>query len=429
MNPETQDITTPPLVTRRPIWQWIGGESLAISIVIHLALLVLAVFWVLQVIPHETEKDIPFAPNSGGSSASTQVQQKARQAQISRPNLARVVADGAVSHFALPEPEALSVMASMGGLSSDSLASGLGGGGKGGKAGSGIGNGLFPGMSSGTGTKNPFGMLQMNKNALVGTFYDLKQTRDRKPTDLTDTQVREEIRDIVKKGLREQDLKKYYQASRTLYQTKFLIPTMRADIAPAAFECQNEVEPKRWVIVYRGAVQAPKSGKFRFVGAGDDVLVVRFDNRPVFDFGYTVVGIMGHPRGAAGGLKGSDLEKAVRKNTPMSFPFETYKYEKTPSYNGALGGLAIGPTFEVKAGASYPIEILIAEIPGGYFSSALLIEEVGERYPKLENGSPLLPLFQLDGMTPEVKSQDEAPPFAKDGPIWNFSRSGMRIGI
>jgi hypothetical protein len=291
-------------------------------------------------------------------------------------------------------------MASVAGLSDSSIAGGFGGsgtgGGRGPLTGAGIGNGLFPGMGTGSGTKKPFGMLQMNKNAHVGTFYNLKQTRDRKPTGLTDTQVREEIREIVKKGLREQDFKKYYQASRTLYQTKFLIPTTRADVAPAAFECQDEVEPKRWAVVYRGAVQAPKSGKFRFVGAGDDVLVVRFDKRPVFDFGYTVAGIMVHPRGAAGGLKGTDLEKAVRKNTPMSFPFETYQYEKTPSYNGALGGLAIGPTFEVKAGVSYPFEILIAEIPGGYFSSALLIEEVGERYQKLENGSPLLPLFQLE---------------------------------
>jgi hypothetical protein len=32
-------------------------------------------------------------------------------------------------------------------------------------------------------------------------------------------------------------------------------------------------------------------------------------------------------------------------------------------------------------------------------------------------------------MTPELKSRDEAPPFAKDGPIWDFSRSGVRIGI
>lgn len=427
MYKEPNTTTTSPTVARRPIWQWLGGESLAISIIIHFGLLILAVFWVLQVIPENVKNDVPFVPNSGGSSSSTQVKQQARQVQISRPNLARVVAKGTVSNFVLPEPEDLSVMTSIGGLSGDSLAGGLGG--RGGKSGSGIGTGLLPGMSSGTGTKNPFGMLDINKNALVGTFYDLKQNQNRKPTNLSDSQVREALQEIVKNGMREQDFKKFYRAPRTLYQTKFWIPTMKAEGAPAAFQCENEVAPKRWAVVYRGAVQAPKSGKFRFVGAGDDVLVVRFNDRTVFDFGYTVAGIMGHPRGAAGGLKGPELERAVRKNTPMSFPFETYQYDKTPSYNGALGGLAIGPSFEVKAGSSYPIEILIAEIPGGYFSTSLLIEEIGEKYQKVEKGSPLLPLFQLDGMPPEVKSSDEAPPFATDGPIWNFSRSGGRIGI
>lgn len=395
--------------------------------------MLLGVFWVLQIIPAEEEKDVDFMPKSGGGGPPAASMKLDRQrAQVTRPNLSRVVAMGAVGNFVLPDPEELNQMTSLGALSSDSLAAGLGGsgsgGGKGGGIGLGIGNGLLPGMGKGGGLKNPFGMMDMNKNALVGTFYDLKQTRDKKPTNMTDTEMRQEIQDIVKKGMREQDFKKYYQATRTLYQTKFLIPTMKAEGAPAAFECEKEVEPKRWVVVYRGAVQAPKSGKFRFVGAGDDLLVVRFNDKPVFDFGYTVAGIMSHPRGNPD-LKGSDLEKAVRKNTPMNFPFETYKYTKTPSYNGALGGLAIGPTFEVKAGLTYPIEILIGEIPGGYFSTSLLIEEVGERYKKADGGSPLLPLFQLDGILPEVKSEDQAPPFATDGPVWNFAPGGARIGI
>lgn len=46
------------------------------------------------------------------------------------------------------------------------------------------------------------------------------------------------------------------------------------------------MKPSRWIAIYRGKVRAPKSGTFRFVGAGDDVIAVRFNNQNVFDYGW-----------------------------------------------------------------------------------------------------------------------------------------------
>ena len=48
---------------------------------------------------------------------------------------------------------------------------------------------------------------------------------------------------------------------------------------------------------------------------------------------------------------------------------------KNPTYNQHIGGMAIGPEFDAKAGQTYPIEILIGEIPGGSFGVSLLINQ------------------------------------------------------
>lgn len=41
-----------------------------------------------------------------------------------------------------------------------------------------------------------------------------------------------------------------------------------------------------FVLIYQGKVKAPFSGKFRFVGTGDDVLLVRWNRKLVLEGGY-----------------------------------------------------------------------------------------------------------------------------------------------
>jgi hypothetical protein len=208
---------------------------------------------------------------------------------------------------------------------------------------------------------------------------------------------------------------------------------MSADGAPAAFEVEKEVQPRRWVVVYRGAVQAPRSGKFRFVGAGDDLLFVRFNNRDVFDYGYTLASTGSHLYNRTEEMEGSkendDLAKDVRKLSPMRLPLTYYKYAQTPKYNREIGGMAVGPEFEVEAGKTYPVEILIGEIPGGQFSVSLLIEEIGATYQKDPAGFPILPLFRLDNSPPSKEQKGEAPPFDPNGPVWKYVAGGARKDI
>ena len=417
---------SPPVPAHRSTWQKLGGSSLSISLIFHGVLVIIGVIWVFKIIPQPEPKAVDFLAKSGGGGArAADSKMLMKRVQMAQPTMARVVAIGA-SGIQLPEPEQLPRIASLGGLSAGTLAVGQGdlgrGGGKGAGNGPGFGNGLAPGMSDGVGTKNPFGMASSEQSALVGTFYDLKQTRDRKPTEMTDDEMRTELKEIVRRGFKEKVFAKYFKAPRTLYQTKLQIPIMSAEAAPAAFECEKEVQPKRWIVVYRGAVQAPKSGRYRFVGACDDMMVVRFNNRPVFDYGYTIAGSGTSNYGRSAEMNGAApntaLAKEIRKLTPMRFPISFYQYTQTPTYNQHLGGMAIGPEFDAKAGQTYPIEIMIGEIPGGSFGVSLLIEEIGVNYQKDSSGSPILPLFRLDHSLPSPDLQGEAPPFDPTGLPW-----------
>ena len=409
---------------KRSVWKKLGGGSLSISLVLHLVLLLIGVIWVFQVIPIP-DKKISFLPRSGGgSSPSSDAMQKKHQVRMTQPSLSRVSVAGSVSNIVLPEPEELTQMASLGSISGGSLSKGLGGngGGKGGGNGPGIGSGMIPGMSDGTGTKNPFGGIVRETPALAGTFYDLKQTRNGKTTDLDVNAMVGVLNDFVNQGWRESAFNKYFKAPNTLYQSKLYIPAMSADGAPAAFNCADQVQPGRWAVVYRGMITPPRSGKYRFVGHADDILVIRFNGKNVFDHGYfsgtTPVMIYANMDVMKGNREDLAIKKLLRRNYPMEQPLKTYTYDSTATINGSLGGLGVGPIFEAVAGTSYPIDILLSELPGGVFSASLLIEEIGVNYEKAPGGSPILPLFRFDKSAPAAPTPGSSPPYDPNGSVW-----------
>lgn len=243
------------------------------------------------------------------------------------------------------------------------------------------------------------------------------------------------IRDFISQGWKEESLKgKFFKAPQKLSQTKIYIPPIRADAAPAAFQCEKDVAPSRWMVIYKGTVTPPRSGTYRFVGAGDDVLVVRFNRQNVLDHGW-VSGTSGMSISRnlgvlSGRSKDREIEKSFR-GYPMNFPVTYYQYEGTEEWNRAIGGLAVGRKFEAKAGQSYPIEILICEIPGGSFGACLLMEREGEKYEKSPSGAPILPLFSLDhaGASGAEANGPPSPTSLPDG-RWCRGNSGWirRIG-
>lgn len=412
-------------------WRRLGAGSLMISVVFHSIILMVAVIWVLRIIPDEPEKIVEFSSSRGGGEP-RQASAGAHQRKVANHMAKRVSAIGVSSNFSLPDPDKSQIvaLAPMGSLGSGALGAGGKGDGKGGSNGpGGIGSG--PGLGMGPPTKvNPFGGLNLTGNALVGVLYDLKQDAERKATNVTTEETPKIIRDFISQGWKEESLKgKFFKAPQKLSQTKIYIPPIRADAAPAAFQCEKDVAPSRWMVIYKGTVTPPRSGTYRFVGAGDDVLVVRFNRQNVLDHGW-VSGTSGMSISRnlgvlSGRSKDREIEKSFR-GYPMNFPVTYYQYEGTEEWNRAIGGLAVGRKFEAKAGQSYPIEILICEIPGGSFGACLLMEREGEKYEKSPTGAPILPLFSLDH-TGASSAEANGPPFTDESPRWKVVQGKLGL--
>ena len=288
----------------------------------------------------------------------------------------------------------------------------------------GMGDGFGPDLGDAT---SAFGTSKPSGSTLVGTFYDTKQTPGGRPTNMNMNQYREFLSRFVNKGWNESELNRFYKAPQQLYAAQFYIPRTPAKDAPKAYGCDDKVKPSQWLAIYRGKVRAPKSGTFRFVGLGDDYLVVRFNKQNVFDYGWESASLGKMTANNAKWLDAmegkpgnDDLKKELREvgiNVP---PVTFYKYSSSGHWNNTMRGVAAGKQFTVEQGKVYPIEILVSEGPGGEFGMTLLLEEVGmapmSKDPK--TGAPILPLFRTNYGVPKPDKNKEHVPFDEIGIVW-----------
>lgn len=386
---------------RLPWWRLMWtGNFLVVSILIHLLFIVGATVWVVQTI--QEQRKVTFqggapAPNPGKRAMEHQIQVAKRQSGSSAPAVAKRITTTGMAKFTLPD------MPDMPGLESTAPAhmAGMGGSGFGLGMGTGLGGaaGAGGGGGGGTGVAAPaFGFREAPRPGfLVGTFYDLKQDREGNSTDMNEAGYSWAVQGFVRNGWREKDLERFYQAPQKLHAPQIFMPMMDANAAPDAFGVADKVQPRMWVVVYRGKVTPNESGHYRFCGFGDDVLVVRWRKQVVLDCGFMdVTGLPpeGHVRSEGLYLNGS----------------------LPPRYQG----LGIGTRFYASANTSYDIEILVGEQPGGQFKAWLMLMKVGKDYEKDAGGEPKLPIFRLaDGPPPEVHG--EAPAFDPNGPVWRGS--------
>ena len=262
-------------------------------------------------------------------------------------------------------------MADMGeGLSADiGLGDGLGAG----DLGDGLGGG-----GDGLGSKDGGG------STLEGTFYDLKLKKNGAPSGIQPSDQVGVIAALAKffTNWNEAELNKYYKSETKLYASSWYLPVASAKYGPIAYEVgdpkkpesQWECKPAAWLAVYRGKVVAPKTGKFRFIGTGDDFFAVRFNRKTVLEAGYRAPTFFdkANPTGCF-------ISEPAKR---AEFLKKRKGYEMITSitgcqkWNGEIGGLVAGAEFSVREGEEYPIEIAISEIPGGYFGFVLFIEDV-----------------------------------------------------
>lgn len=240
------------------------------------------------------------------------------------------------------------------------------------------------------GATNPFGAPTQTADGFTGTFYDLKQTRSGKPTDVTPAEYQKIFRKFVRENWRESVLTDYFRGPQKLHTPQIFIPNMPADEGPKAFGLADKVKPSRWLVHYKARVSPPTDGTYHFVGGGDDVMIVRFNGKVVLDRCW-------HQQ---------DEEWKASRN---------YDY----GYTGIPNGFARGDAMRLKAGQFYDMEVLIGEQPGGLVFFSLLLEEEGVEYTRDAKGNPILPVFRLAaGPLPEPQPGQTFPPYDPVGPIW-----------
>jgi hypothetical protein len=120
-------------------------------------------------------------------------------------------------------------------------------------------------------------------NELEGTFFDLKQKPDGSPAKMDENYFNEVVKDFASSWKVSRLEKDYFQAPNKKFATMFQLPAMSAEEAPQAYSVGDVVQPKQWVAYYTGKIAAPETGRYRFWGIGDDVLMVRVKRRLVLD--------------------------------------------------------------------------------------------------------------------------------------------------
>ncbi len=384
-----------PPASKRGWWARIlASKFLVVSIAVHLLFGAGATLYVVQ--RYSAKRKLTF---QGGPPASNQskramehkVSMAKKKNSMSAPAQARRISTSGLAKFTLPEMPAMPTAT----MVTANKMPGMGGMGIGTAPGGGMGGGGMGGGGGGGGGLTTFGFRNGSAGGLAGQFYDLKQTRDRKPSGVDGRKYGQIVAEFITKGWPESAFNEFYKAPKALFAVQFLIPDMDAKNGPAAFDVEKEVKPERWVCLYKGTVVAPETGTFHFVGGGDDILFVKFGGKTVLNACWY-----------SGDFPGKSEAR--------------YDYGWPQA-----GGFAKGDGFHVEAGQTYPIEILLGEWPGNKTHFVLLIEKDGAPYAKGPNGNPVLPAFRMaDVKAPKLEADQTLPPHRDDGPIWRARAAG-----
>ena len=349
---------------RRTLWQRLGGEGLALSVLVHIVLVLIAIVWVVSTVTDGAGKKDPnsFATGAGGGAGGPKA--KEFKTKLQPKNIKSLAKTN--TRITSKNTNSAVAISSLPSMSSPLLSAGAIGGGAskgfGGGSGGGIGAGKGTGVGGGRNFVSLFGMKggpNANAGGLIGTLYDLKQTADRKPTSAAPANTgippyRASVREFLESGWSAGRLQKFFKSPDKLVSGQLFITSRSADDAPKAFEVEKLMKPSRWVIHYRCYVEMPSSMPFRFVGSGDDFLIVRWNRKIALDDGYETY--------LAGGGNYKDFGVKVTQE---------YKVDRRP---GSLNRLKAGPWIQVTKGTKVPVEVLIGETPGGVFDCYLAIE-------------------------------------------------------
>ena len=387
--PVATPVAAPPATLPWYNWRRWGWNFLTVSILAHALFGVVAAYLIVATIQGKPKQNFqapgPKGPNAPTRALEHRVQMAKKQQTMSAPAAAKRITTTGLSKVSLPS---LPAMPKLDAAVAPATLTGMGGSGLGlGGFGGGGGGG---GGSSGGGGLSLFG-LRSGGTGLRGTFYDLKQTRNKTPSTIQELgPYVHQLDQFLQGGWNEGLLNQFFKAPSPLYTNQIFVPRINSEEAPKAFGVEKDVKPSFWMALYKGQVSPPETGTYYFVGGGDNILIVRLNGNIVLDRSWTYQNLFG-------------IDKTWR-------PTALYDYK----FSDLPGGFAKGKPVELKAGEFYDMEILLGDDGGKAFFS-LLVEKEGGEYMK-KYGLPILPVFRTSNIPPPPGDQ---PPFQPGGPIWN----------
>ena len=268
-----------------------------------------------------------------------------------------------------------------------------------------------------------FGGDRFSGNELEGIFFDLKQTEDGKLSEIGKLHKKLDYTGLDPfykavsgfiRGWKLSRLEDYFQSPKKKYSAFFYVPMDDSRRATEAFGVSETVKPSYWVAYYNGTIAAPENGRYRFVGYGDDVLLVRINKRLVLDAGFEPYKDKLNSRW--------DSDDDNNRKYPVGRKKDL---------------LYIGDWINMRKGEPLRMEVLIGDV-GGECSSHLLIQKQGVEYKQAnysytvtENGKkvtktgtrPVLPLFKLQEVPKELRSKMKLNPkeVTLEGPVFGAS--------
>jgi hypothetical protein len=226
----------------------------------------------------------------------------------------------------------------------------------GGFSGSAANFGVKPSQGAGTG--------------MVGTLYYMRRDKEGKeiPAYPPDEYLSRMVQLLSDNGkIKETESSKYFRVPQQLASFVMLFPPISGEIAPAAFGAQQVPDHRQcWFVVYQGKISAPTNNRYRFLGGGNEVLIVRVDGRVVLD------GSWGFPWPQRGQ---SPTGRGPRERLPAIYGDKR----------------AVGDWFKF-APAGSELEVIIGAGWRGAFGADLCVEEEGQTYQ-----DNIRPIFKLEG--------------------------------
>lgn len=237
-----------------------------------------------------------------------------------------------------------------------------------------------------TGKSTLFGFSEKMGGELEGTMYDLKLKADgKKPSGIDEKSFPEAVKKIVRNKFRPNSLADFYRVDKKFFATMFYIPLQEAGEAPKTFGVQGKVKPNNFIIHYTGSFAAPEDGTFRFVGLGDESIIVMVDGSVKLEGNWVPF-----------------LSYAERDDRQGDSVLEFFP---TIEQNKPWARLREGEWISLKAGQARRLDVLLVEqgdpsAPGGgNFAFVLLVEKQGAKYETKKKGGQtvtVLPPFLLE---------------------------------